>query len=117
MSVEAPNHIHNADLVRVVDGDTYELLVELDFRVRVTVRARIRGYDCPERNTPEGKAAKLTALQLLQTHPIIIRSYKDQRSFERWICDVWVNGDNIGEVLERQALAKQWEKQRSSLSV
>jgi hypothetical protein len=42
------------------------------------------------------------AITLLAPRQVVIRSYKDQRSFERWVCDVWLDehdGRNLGDVI------------------
>lgn len=39
---------YRCDIVRVVDGDTLDLRVDLGFRVETNVRARLRRVDTPE---------------------------------------------------------------------
>jgi hypothetical protein len=31
--------------------------------------------------------------------PLIVRSYKDARSFARWVCDVWVDDEPLADLL------------------
>lgn len=47
-----------AQVLRVIDGDTVELAVDLGFHVWIHYSCRLYGIDCPERNTEEGKAAR-----------------------------------------------------------
>jgi endonuclease YncB( thermonuclease family) len=75
-------------------------------RCAVTIQCRLHGVDCPELNTPEGKEARHFAMNwLMPYYPeapglVVIESYKDQRSFERWVCDVWLrDGRSVGDVL------------------
>jgi hypothetical protein len=76
-----PTYVYAATCVKVIDGDTYDLLVDLGFRAFEKVRVRLRGYN--------GKAPTLT-----------MQSYKDQHSFERWVCDVWMpDGTPLGDAL------------------
>ncbi len=43
---------------RVIDGDTLVADLDLGWRVwRIDERIRLRGIDCPEKNTPEGQTA------------------------------------------------------------
>jgi micrococcal nuclease len=44
-------------VIRVVDGDTLDVEIDLGFHVSVRERVRLAGINCPEINTDEGKAA------------------------------------------------------------
>jgi micrococcal nuclease len=88
-----PVYRYRAKLTRIQDGDSWVLLVDVGFRAYVSVLARLRDVNCPELRTPEGdKAAEFVKL-LLEGKPLLVESYKDQRSFARWICDCWVIQD------------------------
>jgi endonuclease YncB( thermonuclease family) len=98
-----PAYVYRAEVLDVHDGDTYRLRVDLGFRCAVTIQCRLHGVDCPELGTAEGKAARLFVIATLGFNlGVVIRSYKDQRSFERWVCDVWLDehdGRNLGDVI------------------
>lgn len=89
-----PDRIYPATCARVIDGDTFVADIDLGFTVHAHVKIRIHGIDVYERSTPEGKAAKQFLMNLLmkagqEPTDLMIRSYKDARSFERWVADVW----------------------------
>jgi endonuclease YncB( thermonuclease family) len=96
-------YVYRATCERVIDGDTYVLRIDLGFRCAVSFEARLHGIDCPERNTTAGKAATLYVENLLIPFggpaPLIVRSYKDARSFARWVCDVWVDDEPLADLL------------------
>jgi endonuclease YncB( thermonuclease family) len=100
-----PAYRYRAEVLDVHDGDTFRLRVDLGFRCAVTIQCRLHGVDCPELNTPEGKEARRFVFEdLFAQHfvdaEVVIESYKDQRSFERWVCDVWLrDGRSVGDVL------------------
>jgi endonuclease YncB( thermonuclease family) len=100
-----PAYIYRAEVLDVHDGDTYKLRVDLGFRCAVTIQCRLHGVDCPELNTPEGKEARrFVSEDVFAQHfvdaQVVIESYKDQRSFERWVCDVWTaGGRSVADVL------------------
>lgn len=52
---------YSAERLRVIDGDTFVLRVDLGFAVSITVPIRLAGLDTPERFTPEGRAARSAA--------------------------------------------------------
>lgn len=96
-------YIRSARLHRVVDADTYEMIVSLGYRVEGRYMIRVRGLFLAELNTPEGVIAKAKAERIL-TQPdavIIVRSCKDAQSFARWIADVFVNGESMIDLMAR----------------
>ena len=51
-------YIYKASLVRVVDGDTVDLIIDLGFDTSRKERFRLYGIDAPELRTAAGKVAK-----------------------------------------------------------
>jgi len=63
-------YIYKAELVRVVDGDTVDLIIDLGFDTFRHERFRLYGIDAPEMNTKAGYPAKKwlwDALQPIET--------------------------------------------------
>ena len=95
-------YVYPAHLVRVVDGDTLDLRVDLGFNVRLDLRVRLWGVDTPEKygvrkGTPEhqrGEAASaFTAQWLGEAHRLEVRSHNGRKlgrgRYGRWIAEVW----------------------------
>jgi micrococcal nuclease len=59
-------YIYKAELIRVVDGDTVDLIIDLGFDTSRKERFRLYGVDAPEINTAEGKEAKAWLRDVLQ---------------------------------------------------
>jgi micrococcal nuclease len=59
-------YIYKAELIRVVDGDTVDLIIDLGFDTSRKERFRLYGVDAPEMNTLAGKAAKAWLWEALQ---------------------------------------------------
>jgi len=59
-------YIYKAELVRVVDGDTVELIIDLGFDTSRHERFRLYGVDAPEMRTAAGKEAKAWLWEALQ---------------------------------------------------
>lgn len=57
-ATEADLYTYDAEILRVVDGDTLWLKIWLKQSHWLKEKVRLRGVDCPELDTPEGKAAK-----------------------------------------------------------
>jgi endonuclease YncB( thermonuclease family) len=90
--------------LRVIDGDTYHLRLDLGFHVRMDIPCRLRGVDTPELTTEAGKAVRAVLVDWLRPGPdaltstaMLIQSYRDRQSFARWIVDAWVPDADSGE--------------------
>lgn len=78
-------------LVRVVDGDTYVLDIDLGFYVTTRQHVRLAGLDCPEAGTIEGKAATVAAIAWFATCDgrVVVETGKRQaKTFDRWVAVV-----------------------------
>jgi micrococcal nuclease len=51
-------YIYKAELIRIIDGDTVDLIIDLGFDTLRKERFRLYGIDAPEMNTEEGKVAE-----------------------------------------------------------
>jgi micrococcal nuclease len=94
-----PAYVYRATLSRVVDGDTYELDIDLGFRVHTIIPVRLHGIDVYERNTPQGIEATAFAHKLLSGRELVVQSYKDQMTFARWVGDIWVDDIPVADRL------------------
>ncbi len=113
MVMPIPNHAYKGVCVRVIDGDTYVIDVDLGFTSHVHVKIRLRGIDVYERSTVKGKQAMAYLQQLLipsglSPTKLTIQSLKDSRSFERWVADVWWGdgGEPLAETLRKAGYEK-----------
>ena len=82
---------YRATIDRVVDGDTFDLVVDVGFYMSLTTRVRLRGVDTPEVKGPERqdglRASAYVMERLTPGKVVLIRSYKKGR-FGRFIADV-----------------------------
>jgi endonuclease YncB( thermonuclease family) len=95
-----PVYRYSATLHRIVDADTYELSIDLGFKVFVTIPVRLYGWNCPEHNAPGGPEATAAATAILTGQPLIIESYKSRQTFARWLATIWIGEDNLGALLQ-----------------
>lgn len=80
---------YRAHVIRVIDGDTVEAVVDLGFDVKITKSIRVIAESHPYFDTPEtwrpkteaerlhGESAKARAIELLNDKNIILDSLKD----------------------------------------
>lgn len=80
---------YRAEVLRVVDGDTLDLRIDLGFKIDVRIRVRLYGIDTPEtygvpKGSPEyvlGKAATQFVLDWIRGWPVTPRGSKDVGGF------------------------------------
>lgn len=51
-------YTYEAEVVKIVDGDTVDLDIDLGFHIKVTKRVRLSFINAPEMNTDLGKRSK-----------------------------------------------------------
>ncbi len=104
-----PRYHYAGTVVRVVDGDTVIMSIDLGLRVFTHVSLRIAGIDTPEINkgTPEERAQGVAARDYLRNllwqpgdRRVYVRTHKDTQSFNRYLADVYLeSGEDIGELM------------------
>ena len=87
--------------MRVVDGDTVWLDVDLGFEIRRREDFRLYGINAPELSTPEGKAAAawLTA-KLPPGQVVTVQTLKDKREkYGRYLAAIVLGDVNLNAAL------------------
>jgi len=85
--------VRSCTVVRVIDGDTVELIVDLGFRVETRIHLRLEGIDAPELSTPMGKIARaqMQALTIGTGTLGTLRSSGDEGKYGgTWIGDLLI---------------------------
>ena len=87
-----PSFTYPAKVMNIVDGDTYDLMIDLGHDVHVAARIRLLGVDTPETRTKdlEEKRLGLEAKQRvidLHLNEVTVRTVKKD-SFGRWLADL-----------------------------
>jgi len=94
----------HVELVRVVDGDTLRLNVEIAPGVwERNRRCRLVDVDVAELNTPEGKKAAAAVWEFLQGKKLRLRVYGVDR-YGRWLVRVEVGGVDLSTWILEQKL-------------
>ena len=93
---------YRAEVLRWVDGDTVDLLVDLGFTVLVRQRFRLLGIDTPEVRGVEredGLRASAFAEALAPVgSTVLVRSHKTGK-YGRWLGEIWPLGEGSGDPL------------------
>lgn len=101
--------IYNVSLKKVVDGDTFDFVVDLGFKIHCDVRVRLKDYDTPELRGEDkelGKKYKTLAEEhLLNAKEITIETHKTGK-YGRWLADIYIDGQSIVDIYK----ATDWVK-------
>ena len=114
MSAPSPYSYRVKNIVKIIDGDTFDCILDLGFDVLLEARVRMMGIDTPESRTRdlEEKKFGFLAKEWLTDHlsdSIIITTVVDNEKgkFGRILGTVWAEGININEQMIDEGYA--WE--------
>ena len=102
-------------VLRVVDGDTIDVNIDLGFNIWHRGRVRMAGIDTPEsrtRNLEEkklGLASKARLKELLKGQKVSIQCTKEKGKFGRILADVMVGDTNINKQLIDEGHAREYQ--------
>ena len=102
-------------VLRVVDGDTIDVNIDLGFNIWHRGRVRMAGIDTPEsrtRNLEEkklGLASKARLKELLKGQKVSIQCTKEKGKFGRILADVMVGDTNINKQLMAEGHAREYQ--------
>ena len=103
---------YEATVVRVVDGDTVDLNVDVGFRHYTVQRFRLNGYNAPELvgvEKPLGVQARARLIELLPAGLVVrVWTHKGD-SFGRWLCDVALARTDIVPLLIAEGYGVRWD--------
>lgn len=88
--MEVP-YTYRAQVLRVIDGDTVVIRVDVGFRMWAEMPMRLAFINAPEINTEAGKTARIMLESLLDTnHPIVVKTYKPIDKYGRYLGTIYV---------------------------
>lgn len=103
---------YTASVIRVIDGDTVDVSIDLGFSVTIKQRVRLLGINAPEKNTSEGLAASqfLTNV-LLSGSQVTLRSRRPQAGdkYGRYLASIDYMGADISQRMITQGYAVAWD--------
>ena len=121
MTQPSPYSYRVKSIVKIIDGDTFDCIMDLGFDVLLEARVRMAGIDTPESRTRdlEEKKFGLLAKEWLISHlndDIIISTELDNEKgkFGRVLGTVWAEGTNINEKMIEEHMAVRYHGQAKS---
>jgi len=100
----------HASVVRVLDGDTIEVIIDMGNHIRWTQIFRLYGIDTPERHQSGHDEATARIEALFKAPLTKVETYKPDK-YGRWLADFYVTSDqgveiHVNEVMVVEGYAK-----------
>ncbi len=103
---------YNAKVLKIVDGDTLDVSVDLGFSMKFEMRIRMYGINAPETRTKDlaektcGLKTKNRLAELLENKDVVIKTIKDEKEkYGRYLATILLAGIDINEQLVSEGLA------------
>lgn len=90
--------------IRVVDGDTLAVTIDLPPYNEIDKKLRLRGINCPEMDTPAGNAAKRFVQALLDRAKSVLVTTTKPDKYDRYLADVFLVSESGEEIFLNNAL-------------
>lgn len=98
----------HASLVRVIDGDSAEIIIDMGNHIRWTQVFRLHGIDTPERKQQGHDEATNRLTELLKCGLSRVETFKPDK-YGRWLAVVWNGEDmNVNATLVAEGLAREY---------
>ena len=89
-----PSYKYKAEIIKVIDGDTIDCIIDLGFNILIKERLRLRGVDTPETRTRDkkekarGLKAKEFVKNAIQFKDVLVET-KEKGKFGRYLAIIW----------------------------
>lgn len=94
MTLSNKLYIFKARVLRVIDGDTLVIDLDMGFETHTIKRVRLLGVDTPERGEPGYNEAKAFTTSAVLGKDVYVQTYQAD-AFGRYLADVWYQeGEN-----------------------
>lgn len=106
---------YKATVIKVIDGDTADFLIQLGFNITIKERCRFFGIDTPETRTRDkkekakGLAAKKFVKDTIEGKEVMIKTVKKGK-FGRYLAEVFIEGHvmSLNKILVKLGHAKEY---------
>lgn len=99
---------YQANVLKVIDGDTIDVSIDLGFSIHFKTRMRMLGVDTAEKITSFGKVTKSILVTALEGKMVKVEVSKPDK-YGRYLCRVWLNSDeSVNDQMIRKGLAKSY---------
>ena len=108
-----PSYLYTATVVKVIDGDTIDCMIDLGFKIYTLVRFRLYGIDTPEKNSKIAEIRDIAdkATQFVKNTidgKLVTIESVEKDKYGRWLAKVHIDSTQptINDQLVTLGLAK-----------
>lgn len=107
-------------VTKVLDGDTFEALIDLGFGIKQEFHVRLDGIDTPELTTEKGQKAKQFVIDLIENKTVIFRDSGPEKFGRARARIELANGNDLTEYLIKNKIGYEYhggKKQKTVASL
>lgn len=106
-----PTYTYAATVLRVIDGDTLDVEVDLGFRTIARLPLRVAHIDAPERFTDAGRIATAFVTQALADvdNKVVVETFKPVDKYGRYLANVYMGQVDLAVLMIARGLAVPYE--------
>lgn len=98
-------------VIKVIDGDTYEIIINLGFNVKQSFRVRLFGIDTPEITGPrkeDGLKIKEEVEKILLNKNVILKESLKKDKFGRALAKIEIDGTDLCNLIKENCWGKEY---------
>lgn len=105
---------YKAKILRVVDGDTFDAIIDLGFNILIRRKVRLYGVNTPEikgRSKKKGLEAKQRVIELVEGKDVVLLSCLYDDKYGRCLAKIVIpdgSGKDLGEYLISEGLGVEY---------
>lgn len=103
-------YTYQATVIRVIDGNSVEIQIDLGFNIKFTEKARLLGINAPEKrgkNFIKGLESLKYLSDKILNKDVIVKTEKDTKGkFGRYLVTIFLNDENINNWMVKNNYAQ-----------
>jgi micrococcal nuclease len=91
---------YSAEILRVIDGDTVHVRLDLGCDVGIDLTLRLAEINAPEMSTEEGVLAAEFLRNLIQDETVTVKTFKDKKEkYGRYLATIYLGEQSVNEIM------------------
>lgn len=105
-------YTYKAEVLRVIDGDTVVIRVDVGFRMFAEMPMRLAFINAPEMNTDAGKESKAALLDQLNevNFQVVVQTYKPIDKYGRYLGTIYAGDFNLNTWMLENHWAQEYKE-------
>jgi micrococcal nuclease len=100
---------YQATVLRIIDGDTIKVDIDLGLKVHTVDSVRLAGLNAPGLSTDKGKAARDYLVEILPVSAVVALNTVKPEKYGRWLAHVLYGDIDINQAMIDSGHAVVWD--------